>query len=73
MRELENCLRRAVLMCKGDVLSAEHILLDNSRDAIPKTTGDTDLKNTLIQRMEELVPEILKLSEENARQFDRLG
>jgi two-component system, NtrC family, response regulator AtoC len=66
VRELENCLRRAVLMCKGDVLSAEHILLDNSRDAFPKTTGDTDLKNTLIQRMEELVPEILKLSEENA-------
>jgi two-component system, NtrC family, response regulator AtoC len=66
VRELENCLRRAVLICKGDVLSAEHIRFDNGRDAAAKTIGDTDWKNTIIQRMEELVPEIFILSEDNA-------
>jgi len=66
VRELENCLRRAVLMCKGDVLLAEHVQFKAERDGEPWPTTRDALVDRLKQRVSDLVPEILRLAEEDA-------
>lgn len=64
VRELENQLRRAVLMCKGDVLLAEHVGLDDEQEAASQPdTHDERIRN-LRQRIADLVPEILRLADE---------
>jgi len=39
VRQLENCLRRAVLMCKGDVLLAEHVRFEATPRLRPRPGG----------------------------------
>ena len=63
VRELENQLRRAVLMCKGDVLLAEHIGLEAEQGTSPPDTDDERIR-ILKQRIADLVPEILRLADE---------
>jgi two-component system response regulator AtoC len=59
VRQLENCLRRAVLMCKGDVLQAEHIHFESDL-APPDHAPDADSGATLPRRVDELVMELLE-------------
>lgn len=61
VRQLENCLRRAVLMCQGDVLTPDHIHFEGN--AAPES-GPTDnaAGRSLRQRIDALVPEILALA-----------
>ena len=66
VRELENCMRRAVLMCKGDVLLAEHVQFEAERDGAPRATTREALVDNLKRRASDLVPEILRLAEEDA-------
>jgi len=66
VRELENCLRRAVLMCKGDVLLTEHVQFEADRDGAPGPTTRQALVDRLRRRAADLVPEILRLAEEDA-------
>jgi DNA-binding NtrC family response regulator len=57
VRQLENCLRRAVLVCKGDVLLPEHIALEGDQDrAFP--AGEQAARE-LDERVDDLVGEIL--------------
>ena len=54
-------------MCKGDVLRAEHLHFENESDAAsasPETRED--LLRSLKQRVEDLVPEILRLADRQA-------
>jgi nitrogen regulation protein NR(I) len=64
VRELENCLRRAVLMCKGDVVLPEHLRF-KERDE-HGACGDAEASQSLRERAEALVAEILQLSEPRA-------
>jgi two-component system, NtrC family, response regulator AtoC len=58
VRQLENCLRRGVLTCKGDVLLPEHIALEG--DQAPGTPADGEsVPADLRQRIDELVSEVL--------------
>jgi len=66
VRELENCLRRAVLMCKGDVLLTEHVEFEADREGAPGPTTRQALVDRLRRRAADLVPEILRLAEEDA-------
>ena len=65
VRELENCLRRAVLVCKGDVLLTEHLQFEADADRAAAATRD-DLLRNLRQRVEQLVPELLRLADQQA-------
>jgi len=66
VRELENSLRRAVLMCKGDVLLPEHIRFEGDPEAAHLPASEADAIHSLKQRIEEIVPEILRLADQNA-------
>jgi len=67
VRQLENTLRRAVLMCKSDVLLAEHVQFEDVQQQ-PATGGSReDALRNLQQRLGELVPEILRLGGEPTR------
>jgi DNA-binding NtrC family response regulator len=73
IRQLENSIRRGVLIAKSDVLLPEHLHFENdqepaanapaSADAPPSGDGLAELK----QRVAELVPEVLRLSGGNVR------
>jgi DNA-binding NtrC family response regulator len=66
VRQLENCLRRAVLIARGDVLLPEHIALEDHRGApAESSSADTDFAG-LKQRVQALVEEILPLAEPEA-------
>ncbi len=58
VRQLENCLRRAVLVCHGDVLLPEHVRLESEGDIGLPARG-ADLAPALQQRVDDLVCEVL--------------
>jgi DNA-binding NtrC family response regulator len=59
VRQLENSLRRAVLMCKGDVLLPEHVVLESGHDAASARAIGEEAMSELRQRVDDLVGEIL--------------
>jgi len=67
VRQLENTLRRAVLIAKGDVLLPEHLHFEGEQDGAPAVVEGVDPLAELKQRVAELVPEVLRLSGSSAR------
>lgn len=66
VRELENCMKRAVILCKGDFILDEHIELEGAdEESLQAETCDQLVKN-LRDRLEDLVPDILRLSQQKA-------
>jgi DNA-binding NtrC family response regulator len=60
VRQLENCLRRAVLVCKGDVLLPEHAVFEaEQQPAIAAAAGD-EVVPDLGQRVDALVRDIFQ-------------
>jgi len=59
VRQLENCLRRAVLVCKGDVLLPEHIVPEGDQDRGSPAAGGEQAARELDERVDDLVREIL--------------
>ena len=67
VRELENSIRRAVLLCPGDVIAEGHLMIE------PSDTGVTanpltrkQLIDQLKDRLDDIIPDILRLSGEDA-------
>ncbi|MFA5783964.1 MAG: helix-turn-helix domain-containing protein, partial [Phycisphaerae bacterium] len=60
VRELENCIERAVLLCDGDVIRSEH--LPPSLQMISKTenTGTGSFDEIIANKEKELIVDALK-------------
>jgi len=64
VRELENCMKRAVLLCPGDVILEEHIKLETEKEDSLRPRSHDQLMEGLKDRLADLVPDILKLSDQ---------
>lgn len=66
IRELENCLRRAVIVCTGDVIMEEHIeLLDKQKEHRAQSLNREQVMNGLIDKIQNILPEVIRLSKED--------
>lgn len=63
VRELENCIRRAILLSSGDVIMEEHLKLEAGYSE-ESECGPTDLWRGIEARIDELMPDLLRLSSE---------
>ncbi|MBN1850971.1 MAG: sigma-54-dependent Fis family transcriptional regulator [Deltaproteobacteria bacterium] len=69
VRELENCIRRAILLCSGDIITEEHIdLLEPQKEYLSQTSNREQLMDHLRDKLQELVPEILRLSKQGVHE-----
>ncbi|MGA1791322.1 MAG: sigma-54-dependent transcriptional regulator [bacterium] len=66
VRELENHIRRAVLLSMGDVILQEHISLESDQRNGMNTANRKDLIDHLRNRLDDLIPDILRLSNQKA-------
>lgn len=65
IRELENCLRRAVIVCAGDVIMEEHIeLMDTQQEHRAQTVNQQQVMNHLKDKIHNILPEVIQLSKE---------
>ncbi len=68
VRELENCIRRAILLCSGDIISEEQFGFLMPRDEQHFQSLNRDqLLARLRDKLEDIVPDILKLSKQDIR------
>jgi len=66
VRELENCVRRAVLLSSGDMVGEANLMIPDPQEASFGQEMDHDqLLGQLRQKIETLVPDILRLSGQN--------
>jgi nitrogen regulation protein NR(I) len=66
VRELENCMRRAILLCSGDIITMEHIDIASPQANGPETSPGQPSLESLKEKLQHIVPEILRLSKEGA-------
>lgn len=65
IRELENCLNRAVILCAGDIITEEHIeFLDRQKEYDAHATNRNQLINSLREKIENIMPEVMQLFNE---------
>jgi len=65
IRELENCLRRAVIVCAGDVIMEEHIeLMDTQQEHRAQTVNQQQVMNHLKDKIHNILPDVIQLSKE---------
>ena len=64
VRELENCIRRAVLLSLGDVILEEYLRLESDEQEPGQDFGQEQLMANIDQKLEELIPDILRLAGE---------
>ncbi len=66
VRELENCIRRAVLLCSGDIITDEQFsFLGHGSEQPFHNLNRDQLLSRLRDKLESIVPEILRLSKED--------
>ena len=65
IREMENCIRRAVILCAGDVITGEHIELpDSRRDDSVQSPNRQQAMGRLRDKIESVLPDILHLTKQ---------
>jgi DNA-binding NtrC family response regulator len=62
IRELENCLNRAVILCAGDIIAEEHIeFLDRQKEYDAHATNRNQIISSLKEKIENIMPEVMQL------------
>jgi transcriptional regulator with PAS, ATPase and Fis domain len=65
IRELENCLNRAVILCAGDIITEEHIeFLDRQKEYDAHATNRNQIISSLKEKIENIMPEVMQLFSE---------
>ena len=59
MRELANTINRSLILCKGEVMTAEDIVFDVEGEAI-SFANEEELENTLAKMLDPLFTDILR-------------
>lgn len=67
-RELENCIRRAVLLSLGDIILEEHLKIESDSRESPASTTQDRLHLQIDNKLDDLIADILLLSEDNAHE-----
>ena len=66
VRELENCVRRAVLLSNGNVVAEGNLMIpDPEAKHLRQALSREQLIDRLKEKLEEIIPEILRLSEQD--------
>ncbi|MCE5334789.1 MAG: sigma-54 dependent transcriptional regulator [Desulfobacteraceae bacterium] len=65
IRELENCMRRAVLLAPGDVILKEHLDIGQDKPGQAQSESPEQLSTRLYRNLEDLIPDLLKVSGTN--------
>lgn len=66
IRELGNCIRRAVLLSTGDVISEGNLMIPGAEDEhVLQSLNREQLIERLKEKLEEIIPEIFRLSKQN--------
>ncbi|MFO7963769.1 MAG: sigma-54 dependent transcriptional regulator [Desulfobacterales bacterium] len=64
IREMENIIRRAVIVCSGDVIMEEHIeLLDSREGQTVQALNREEVMDSLKDKIQAVLPEIMRLSD----------
>ncbi len=62
IRELENCLNRAVIMCAGDIITEDHIeFLDRKKEYDANSLNRKQVIDRLKDKIENIMPEVIQL------------
>ena len=65
IRELENCLRRAVILCTGDVIMENHVeLLNKENEHHAQAVNRQQAMNRMKEKIEEILPDVIQLFQE---------
>lgn len=65
IRELENCIRRAVLLCAGEVITGENLVMENKTEDSITRSGAEATAGGVQEKLEEVMAEILRTPGEN--------
>ncbi|MGA1825217.1 MAG: sigma-54-dependent transcriptional regulator [bacterium] len=66
IRELENCIRRAVLLCTGNVILEEYIMFSLGHKDSQKASDHEQLIANIKDKLDDLLADILRFSHHNA-------
>jgi two-component system, NtrC family, response regulator AtoC len=66
VRALENCIRRAILLCSGEAITEDHVASFEPASAALHSAGRDQLMVALKAKLRDVVPDILRLSEQGA-------
>lgn len=65
IRELENCLRRAVILCTGDIITGKHIeLLDKEKEHRAQAANRRQAMDRIKDKIQDILPEVIHLSQD---------
>lgn len=64
VRQLENCIRRAVLLSQSDVILEEHLRLECDEQAGPQAASREQLMASIDHKLAELIPDLLQMAGE---------
>ncbi len=62
VREMENCIRRAVILCAGDLITEEHVeVLEEHDEKNAQSVSHEQVMNRLKEKVQSILPDIMQL------------
>ncbi|MFH2058309.1 MAG: sigma-54 dependent transcriptional regulator [Pseudomonadota bacterium] len=62
VREMENCIRRTIILCAGDLITEEHVeMLEGQDEHNAQSANREQVMNRLKEKLETILPDLLQL------------